>query len=330
MNLGKSFSTSLLSLTTPSLLQFHSNFNSKFLFLLPKHTTTKNTNQQQHRFRMYANNSLQVPDLFLCSISTSTTSKPPFALHLDILDSTGNSALWQDAGAAALVSVGAYCLVRFFDNLTERNLIKQSLSRKVVHILSGSLFMLSWPIFSNSTEARYFAAFVPLLNCLRLVLNGLSLATDEGLVKSVTREGNPKELLRGPLYYVLMLIASAVLFWRESPVGMIALAMMCGGDGFADIIGRRFGSVKIPYNQQKSLAGSFSMFLFGFLFSIMLLYYFSALGFFQLDWSSTVGKVALVALVATIVESLPTTEIVDDNITVPLSSMLMAFMFFSY
>ncbi|KAF5192776.1 Phytol kinase 1 protein [Thalictrum thalictroides] len=215
----------------------------------------------------------------------------------------------QDVVAAALVSAGAYCLVLFFDNLTERNLIKQSLSRKVVHILSGSLFMLSWPIF-------------------RLVVNGLSLATDEGLVKSVTREGNPKELLRGPLYYVLMLITSAVLFWRESPVGMIALAMMCGGDGFADIIGRRFGSVKIPYNQHKSLAGSFAMFIFGFLFSIMMLYYFSTLGFFQLDWSSTVEKVALVALVATIVESLPTTEVVDDNITVPLSTMLMAVMFF--
>lgn len=40
-----------------------------------------------------------------------------------------------------------------------------------------------------------------------------------------------RELLRGPLYYVLVLILSAVLFWRESPVGVVSLAMMCGGDG---------------------------------------------------------------------------------------------------
>lgn len=227
-----------------------------------------------------------------------------------------------------LVSAGAYCLVLLFDNLTQRNFITQKLSRKVVHILSGLLFLLAWPIFSNSTEARYFAAFVPLLNCLRLVVHGLSLATDEGLVKSVTRDGNPKELLRGPLYYVLILISSSVLFWRQSPVGVIALAMMCGGDGFADIMGRKFGSAKIPYNKQKSLAGSFSMFISGFLIAVLMLYYFSSLGFFQLDWPSVVERLALVALVATIVESLPITEVIDDNLSVPISSMLMAYMLF--
>lgn len=41
----------------------------------------------------------------------------------------------------------------------------------------------------------------------------------------------PRELLRGPLFYVLALLVSAVFFWRDSPIGMISLAMMCGGDG---------------------------------------------------------------------------------------------------
>ncbi|PKI68573.1 hypothetical protein CRG98_011059 [Punica granatum] len=184
--------------------------------------------------------------------------------------------------------------------------------------------MASWPIFSNSVEARYFASLVPLVNCLRLVINGFSLVTDEGLVKSVTREGNPGELLRGPLYYVLMLILCAVVFWRESPTGVISVAMMCGGDGIADIIGRSFGSQKLPYNQRKSWAGSISMFAFGFLVSIGMLQYFSALGYFQLDWIGTIQKVALISLVATVVESLPITEVIDDNISVPLVSMLTA------
>lgn len=103
-----------------------------------------------------------------------------------------------------------------------------------------------------------------------------------------------RELLRGPLYYVLVLIFCAVVFWRDSPVGMISIAMMSGGDGktspqdllhmfslrivqalimyhvlgIADIIGRRFGGIKIPYNPCKSWAGSVSMFLFGFLISV--------------------------------------------------------------
>ncbi|CAK9156879.1 unnamed protein product [Ilex paraguariensis] len=171
---------------------------------------------------------------------------------------------------------------------------------------------------------------VPLINCLRLVIYGLSLVTDEGLIKSVTREGNPGELLRGPLYYVLILILCSLVFWRESPTGVISLAMMCGGDGVADIMGRRFGSLKIPYNPQKSWAGSISMFIFGFSISIGMLYYFSVLGYFQFDLVGAMGRVALVSLVATVVESLPTTGVVDDNISVPLASMLISFFMFGY
>uniref|UniRef100_A0A7N2LH15 phytol kinase n=1 Tax=Quercus lobata TaxID=97700 RepID=A0A7N2LH15_QUELO len=220
-----------------------------------------------------------------------------------------------------------------------------SLSQIFISLLIGAEFKqktgsyIVWAVFhgflanfqnSTTTEARYFACLVPLVNFLRLVIHGLSLASDEGLIKSVTREGKPEELLRGPLYYVLILILCALIFWRESPVGLISLAMMCGGDGIADIIGRRFGSLKIPYNQQKSWAGSISMFIFGFLISIGMLQYYSVLGYLHLDWVQTVQKVALVSLVATVVESLPTTEVVDDNISVPLVSMAVAFSMFGY
>ncbi|KAK0593696.1 hypothetical protein LWI29_029398 [Acer saccharum] len=238
--------------------------------------------------------------------------------------------LLRDVGATAAVLVGAYGLVRSFDSLTKRNIIQQSLSRKLVHIMSGLLFVVSWPIFSTSMEARYFASFVPLVNCLRLIVHGLSLVKDEGLIKSVTREGKPEELLKGPLYYVLILMLCAVVFWRESPIGVVSLGMMCAGDGFADIIGRRFGSMKIFYNPKKSWAGSISMFISGFLISSGMLYYYSVLGYFKLDWVLTMEKVALVCLVATVVESLPTAHLIDDNISVPLSSMLAAYLSFGY
>ncbi|KOM28833.1 hypothetical protein LR48_Vigan588s004100 [Vigna angularis] len=215
--------------------------------------------------------------------------------------------LLYNAGATVGVLGGAYALVRAFDQLTRRNILHQD---------------------SNSPKARYFAAFVPLVNCLRLLVNGLSLASDEGLIKSLTREGDPQELLRGPLYYVLILIFCALVFWRESPIGVVSLGMMCGGDGVADIIGRKYGSIKIPYNQNKSWIGSISMLVFGFLVSIGILCYYSVLGHVQLDWASTVPRVAFISLVATIVESLPITEIVDDNISVPLVTMAVAFFTF--
>lgn len=59
-----------------------------------------------------------------------------------------------------------------------------------------------------------------------------------------------------------------------------------------------------------------------------MLYFYSILGYFQLDWIETVQRVAFVSLVATVVESLPITEVVDDNISVPLVSMVAAYLSF--
>ncbi|XP_062227084.1 probable phytol kinase, chloroplastic [Phragmites australis] len=237
-------------------------------------------------------------------------------------------AVLQDVAATLFVTAGAYSLVRTFDVLTERRLVEQSLSRKIVHVLSGVLFMSSWPLFSNSTEARYFAAVVPFLNSIRLLTYGLRLYTDEALVKSVTREGKPEELLRGPLYYVLVLLFSVLVFWRESPIGIVSLSMMSGSDGFADIIGRRYGSLKLPFNKKKSWIGSISMFIFGFLLSAIMLFYFSNLGYVHVSWEEALGKLVLVALAATVVECIPVTDVVDDNISVPSATMLVAFLLF--
>lgn len=77
------------------------------------------------------------------------------------------------------------------------------------------------------------------------------------------RSGDRGELLRGPLYYVLALIAATLLFWRDSPAGLLAISVMSGGDGLADIVGRRWGGNRLPWNAAKSWAGSGGMLLGG-------------------------------------------------------------------
>lgn len=62
---------------------------------------------------------------------------------------------------------------------------------------------------------------------------------------------------------------------------------------------------------------------------VRMLYYFSALGYFHLDWISTLERVAFVSFIATMVESLPITGMVDDNISVPLVSMVVASLAFA-
>jgi phytol kinase len=236
--------------------------------------------------------------------------------------------LQHDMGVTLIVLFGGYAWVRLFDFLTKQQILDQKLSRKLVHITSGLLFALCWPLYSNLPSAQYTAALVPLSNGIRLFIYGLGFLRDEGLVKSVSREGDPRELLRGPLYYVIVLIFSTVLFWRDSPVGVLVLAMMCGGDGIADIVGRSFGSMKLPWNKDKSYAGSVAMFVFGFLVSFACLWYFSVLGFYVLDVPGVVVRLGVVSLAATLVESLPVSTKLDDNVTVPLTTVVVGMLLF--
>lgn len=80
---------------------------------------------------------------------------------------------------------------------------------------------------------------------------------------TVSRGGDRKELLRGPFVYCVVLVVITAMRWQVTLPGICALSMMCGGDGFADIIGRRFGKNKLPWNDVKTAEGSFAMFLFG-------------------------------------------------------------------
>lgn len=65
------------------------------------------------------------------------------------------------------------------------------------------------------------------------------------------RSGDRKELLRGPLAYGLVHAAAAATLWRNSPDGLLALAVLCGGDGLAEVVGSSVPSSRLPYNKDK-------------------------------------------------------------------------------
>lgn len=96
--------------------------------------------------------------------------------------------------------------------------IDQNTSRKLVHTLAGPLFIVTWPLFSSASYAQYIAAVVPALNIARLLLVGYGWREDRRAVAAMSRTGDAKELLRGPLYYTLVLFAVVCIYWRTSPV----------------------------------------------------------------------------------------------------------------
>jgi phytol kinase len=141
-------------------------------------------------------------------------------------------------------------------------------------------------------------------------------------------KNNSKELLRGPTFYVLALIATTLLAWRSSPVSALVVALMCGGDGLADIAGRRWGGSapggrgRLPWNPAKSWAGSAAMFGGGAAMAAGIIALFVRCGYFSVDPGPAAAAIAATAGLATLAESLPLNAWIDDNISVPALAAL--------
>jgi phytol kinase len=232
----------------------------------------------------------------------------------------------HDIGATILTFVLCLAWLRLMDFFAHRKMITQHLSRKLIHIGTGPLFLLCWLLYSSSPAARWLASLVPLAITAQFALVGLGIIRDPAAVQAMSRSGDRKEILRGPLYYGIVFIAATLVFWRESPVGILALMLMCGGDGLADVVGRNWGIKRIPWNTGKSWFGSLAMFAGSLVFSLIFVFLFNNLGYYSVPLIpvQTALVLTLIALVATVVESLPIRDV--DNITTTLSAIVLSWL----
>ena len=60
--------------------------------------------------------------------------------------------------------------------------------------------------------------------------------------------------------------------------------------------------------------------------ALCLLWYFSALGYQNLEFSTSAGVLVTIAFVASLIESLPINKTVDDNLSVPGVAALLGTM----
>jgi phytol kinase len=228
--------------------------------------------------------------------------------------------------ATGLTFAAAIAWLRLMDFFAHRGWIESRLSRKIIHIGTGPIYVLCWLMFPEVWYARYLAMLVPLLITVQFVLVGMGVIKDEASVKAMSRTGDRREILRGPLYYGIMFILVTIFFWTENPIGIVALMMMCGGDGLADVTGRRFPSAKLPHSPAKTVAGSLGVFFGGWIMSALVLLVYTLAGVFPAPFSAYLLPLTAVAAVGTVVESLPHRDI--DNITVTLASLLVGWFVF--
>jgi len=226
----------------------------------------------------------------------------------------------------ALIVTFAVALIwlRLMDFAAQRGWVSNRLSRKIIHMGTGPLYVMCWALFKDTPDARYLAALVPALITLQFTLVGFGILHDDASVQAMSRTGNPREILRGPLFYGIIFVVLTLVYWLENPIGIIALMILSGGDGLADIVGRRFGQAKLYWNQDKSWLGSLGMFTGSGIFALAMLFYYVALGTFAGPVTSYIIPVTVIALAATVVESFPLQDY--DNITITLTAVLMGYL----
>lgn len=220
----------------------------------------------------------------------------------------------------------AIFFLRLMDFLAHRGIIESKLSRKLIHIGTGPIFVLCWLMYPDVPISRWLAALVPLVITAQFALVGTGVIKDEAAVKAMSRTGDRREILRGPLFYGIMFVAITLVYWKDSPIGIPALMMMCGGDGIADIVGRRVKSPKLPWSQAKSLAGSLSVFAGGWLLTVLVFLIYVGMRAFNGPITSFLLPVTWIALGATLVESLPFKDV--DNLTITITSALIGYLVF--
>lgn len=179
--------------------------------------------------------------------------------------------------------------------------------RKLVHVAFGgcafALRYLSW-----------WQAAVLAIGALAFNLIMLPRVAPQ-LLRPGERTGSARS---GITLYPVSVLLLVLVFPHRLDIAAAAWAILAVGDGMATIAGRRLGWVAIPWNREKSLAGSLALFLCG-----------GAAGALAALWCRpnvsptpdewfSIAAPLVAALAAAFVETIPIR--LDDNLSVPASA----------
>lgn len=190
-------------------------------------------------------------------------------------------------------------LAKFFEKYGEEA------SRKFIHIALVGW----WPIAMIFFDKISYALVVPISF---VIINYLSYKKD--LIKAMER--SKKDGL-GTVYYAIALVLMVIYTFeiiKRTEIGLCAMSIMCLGDGFASIIGKKVKSYEYKIGDTtKTLVGSATMFIISF---ILVAIFICGIGS-----SLWILKSIIIAAILTIVEAVSIKG--TDNITVPVLACLL-------
>lgn len=183
--------------------------------------------------------------------------------------------------------------------------IEIELVRKSIHILIGIVPTLA-ALNLGVTTALLASGVLLYAYCELLRLRGYEIAIVSQLTALASRRRDSGRFVLGPVTLGTGALLALVLF--PEPAAKIAIYALAFGDGLSSLVGRLFGSVRIPFTGGKSLEGSLTCFLAVFA---------AAYG----ETARPLGSLA-VAFVAMVAEAAPTRDM--DNVILPLAVGLCA------
>ncbi|MBW4593002.1 MAG: phosphatidate cytidylyltransferase [Brasilonema angustatum HA4187-MV1] len=225
----------------------------------------------------------------------------------------GVSPLLGNLIATALTFVYVFGLVALLNVFVTKFGLPQDISRKITHIGAGSVigFLL---LYSDLHWSKYLNVTIFVVWIVLLVYKGLFAQPDDQAVNTMTRTGDRRELLKGPLYFVIVATLCGTLLYKTFP-GIVAMTTLGWGDGVAPIIGSKYGKLKYTILSNKSWEGSFSMFVFAFAASVFFVW-------LIIPGQLNIIRIFLLAFIATVVEGCSPKEV--DNILIPVAVIVVA------
>ena len=221
--------------------------------------------------------------------------------------------VWHNALVTLLTFVYVFSVPPLMDYLVTNHALPRDISRKIIHICAGSAIVFL-PLFIDTGWSHYLNITVFAVWTVLLIQKGLFAADDDQAVKTMTRTGDKRELLKGTLYFVIVAMICGTLYYKQFP-GVLAMAILGWGDGLAPIIGTRYGKLKYRVLSDKSVEGSLA-FLVGSIFAGLIFVWLIVPELFD------AGKIVTIALIATVVEGVSPKEV--DNLTIPFAVIVTA------
>ena len=183
--------------------------------------------------------------------------------------------------------------------------IRTELIRKSIHLLIALVPTLASLNF-GFTIALLGSGIIIYSYAELLRINGFEVVLLSKITALAARRRDAGKFVLGPVTLGLGALLSLTLY--PEPAAAIAIYALAFGDGLSSLVGRTFGSIRLPFTGGKSLEGSMTCFLAVLSSSYAL--------------CNDARKAMLIAIVATVIEAMPTKDL--DNILLPVTTGLAA------